>query len=363
MKVSGLSGLYVYFMLLSHAWMAPNALAAWLIPSEFMQTDYGAALRHYLTNRVELIRVHRFSHDHPQFENAMVLPSVVVFRNRPPARDHEVKMSSGGTLSRPSIAGNVNVELLRKDVRWTIPRRTLEDAQYSPYRIGDLFTVQRGIATGANDFFIMERALAAKLGLPEAALRPVLPKARSLISDIVDSDSDGYPTIEPQLCLIDCALQEHEISDQYPRLMDYLASAEQKGIRQRTLVRKRRPWYKQERRPPPPFLCTYMGRGPDGTSPIRFVWNRSLAVATNTYLLLYPKPRLASLLTEERIGAEVFGLLRETAETVMRSGLRVHADGLHKIEPVELVNVRFASTPALIAQAIDSDLLSPLGRK
>jgi hypothetical protein len=360
MKVSGLSGLYVYFMLLSHSWMAPNALAAWLIPSEFMQTDYGAALRHYLANRVELIRVHRFSHDHPQFESAMVLPSVVVFRNCRPARGHQVQFSSGGTLSEPITTETVEVEQLRRDSRWTIPRCVLKDDQYSRYRIGDLFTVQRGIATGANDFFIMERAEAARLDLPEEALRPVLPKARALIDDVVASDADGYPTIKPQLCLLDCALEEHEINERYPRLSEYLASAEHKGVRQRTLVRKRRLWYKQEHRPPPPFLCTYMGRGPDGTSPIRFIWNKSLAVATNTYLLLYPKPRLAALLTEERIGVELFELLRDTAQTVMRSGLRVHADGLHKIEPGELLKIRLSSTPAWVAEAVESDLLTSI---
>ena len=39
-RVSGRSGLYLYFMILSHEWMAPNAIGVWLIPSEFMQTSY-----------------------------------------------------------------------------------------------------------------------------------------------------------------------------------------------------------------------------------------------------------------------------------------------------------------------------------
>lgn len=62
MRVSARSGLYVYFMLLSHEWMKPDAVAAWLVPSEFMQTDYGAAIRDYLTHRVQLIRIHQFGH-------------------------------------------------------------------------------------------------------------------------------------------------------------------------------------------------------------------------------------------------------------------------------------------------------------
>ena len=59
-RVSGLAGLYVYFMLLSHRWLRPDSLSIWLIPSEFMDVNYGAALKEYLLNHVDLLRIHRF---------------------------------------------------------------------------------------------------------------------------------------------------------------------------------------------------------------------------------------------------------------------------------------------------------------
>ena len=59
-RVSGLAGLYVYFMLLSHEWLAADGLSIWLIPSEFMDVNYGSALKDYLLNHVDLIRIHRF---------------------------------------------------------------------------------------------------------------------------------------------------------------------------------------------------------------------------------------------------------------------------------------------------------------
>lgn len=73
MSISGQSSLYVYFLILSHHWMKADAIAAWLIPSEFMETQYGASIRDYLTRNVELIRIHQFSHDDMQFENALVV--------------------------------------------------------------------------------------------------------------------------------------------------------------------------------------------------------------------------------------------------------------------------------------------------
>src|SRR5205809_2928871 len=44
-KISGLAGLYCYFLLLADQWLEPGALSVWLIPSEFMDVNYGDAIR------------------------------------------------------------------------------------------------------------------------------------------------------------------------------------------------------------------------------------------------------------------------------------------------------------------------------
>ena len=44
-KMSGLAGLYCHFLGLSHAWMAEGGVAGWLIPSEFMDVNYGQTVK------------------------------------------------------------------------------------------------------------------------------------------------------------------------------------------------------------------------------------------------------------------------------------------------------------------------------
>lgn len=39
-QMAGLAGLYCYFLGLAHAWMEPDGIAGWLIPSEFMDVNY-----------------------------------------------------------------------------------------------------------------------------------------------------------------------------------------------------------------------------------------------------------------------------------------------------------------------------------
>ena len=44
--------------------------------------------------------------------------------------------------------------------------------------LGDLFDIKRGVATGANKFFILDEAQGVAEGIPEEFLIPILPSPR-----------------------------------------------------------------------------------------------------------------------------------------------------------------------------------------
>jgi methylase of polypeptide subunit release factors len=56
-EMNGLSGLYTYFMVLSQAWMAKGGVGAWLIPSEFMDVNYGRRVKEFLVKADAVLRV------------------------------------------------------------------------------------------------------------------------------------------------------------------------------------------------------------------------------------------------------------------------------------------------------------------
>jgi predicted RNA methylase len=347
-EVNGLAGLYVYFVLATTAWMADGGYAAWLIPSEFMDVNYGAALKRYLTDCVTLIRAHRFAPDNVQFEDALVSSVVLVFRKAQPPPRHAVEFTFGGTIHVPHASDSIPLDQLRKSRKWTVyPSHARNDRRTSgkgdDVVLGDLFRIQRGIATGRNKFFVLDRRDAERRSFPKRYLRPILPSPRQLKTTVIDADKDGYPLIDRQLCAIDCDLPEAVLKARHPALWEYLCTAEALGVKDGYLVSKRTPWYRQEQRDPAPFLCTYMGRGSDQKPPFRFIWNRSQAIGTNLYLMLYPQNGLAKMLRKHADrAAGVFVLLGQVSGHELCGEGRVYGGGLNKIEPSELARISAA---------------------
>src|SRR6266571_4254349 len=260
-SLSGLSGLYCYFLCISHRWMAPGAIAGWLIPSEFMDVNYGREVKRYLLDRVTLARIHRFDPEDTQFRDAYVSSAIVWLRNVPPSDDTKVEFTFGGTLTLPSLAQTVSTKQLRLAPKWTAypqqPGRGLTNAHA---HLSDFFEVKRGLATGSNEFFIMSTRDANERGLPEEFLRPILPPPRVLETQCVEADETGSPVLKERLVLLDCSLSEQAVRAGYPTLWGYLEEGKKAKVDQRYLCRHRIPWYSQEKRAASPFLCTYLGR-------------------------------------------------------------------------------------------------------
>jgi hypothetical protein len=330
--------------------MEEGGLAGWLIPSEFMDVNYGKALKEYLLTKVTLERVHLFDPSASLFDDALTSSSVIWFRKILPSPETSVTFSYGGSLLNPVHTKTVWLSRLSRAEKWTVAIKGETPLSPKPgATLADLFIIKRGIATGANSFFIMTPPQVAQYHIPAECLVPILPSPRCLKEDEIKADVAGNPLLENRLYLFTCSLEETEIQARYPAVWQYLETGIKAKINEGYLCAHRKPWYAQEKRPSAPLLCTYMGRRTE--KPFRFILNHSAATAPNVYLMLYPRPPLNELLKINPALLEaLWRALNQISPDNLRNSGRIYGGGLYKIEPNELGSVSAGSLLNLIPE-------------
>lgn len=348
-KISGLAGLYCYFLILSEKWLADGALSCWLIPSEFLDVNYGKAIKQYLLECVDLLCVHKFKADDVQFDDALVSSTIIFFRKGKPS-EKEIEFSCGEDVNVPSRKMKIERKRLTASCKWS--NLFVEDStNYSSNddcKLGNFFTVKRGIATGDNSFFVMNMDTIEKYHIPSKFLKPVLPSPRYLKEDIISSDNDGNVALAKKQYLFSCNLPEDVLKEKYPSVWEYIQEGVKRGVNKGYICSHRPLWYFCEDRKPAPFVVPYMGRGDSSKKMFRFILNKTKAITTNVYLLLYPKDNYLKCLTDTKLLNEVWQTLNEVTSEQFATNGREYGGGLHKLEPKELLNIKVPSLPSLL---------------
>lgn len=331
-QISGLSDYYIPFILLSDKMIYTGGYGCWLIPSEFLSVNYGEALKQYLCNNVTLISIHKYSTEKSKFDDAQVSSCVILYKKEKPNTAQMVTFSTGDDILKPNKKESIRLADLNPKEKWM--KKTNRKKRGSE-TIGNYFVVKRGLATGDNDFFILNNETIKEFDIEPECLVPIMPSPRWLKTDEIESGIDGIPNNIEQLFLLKVIDEPEKLEQKYPNAWTYI----KKGVgktSERYLNKKRKQWYFQEDRLPAPIVLAYMSRrGKDGQG-YRFIRNRSQALSTNSYLLLYPKQSL----TEIEIDSLYERLLEIEHDNIDSEG-REYGGGLKKVEPKELLRVTF----------------------
>lgn len=335
-EISGLSGLYVYFVILSTEWIRENGISCWLIPSEFLCVNYGNALKEFLLNKVDLISIHSFTSEDVQFDDALVSSSIVIFRNSKPS-SAPISFSWGDDLENPKDNVSICKENLDHTKKWNksfLKEIIINNDDDNDATIGTFFTVKRGIATGDNNFFVINKEIVKTYDIPEKFIMPVAPPPRRLKNNIYSlsqSENEG-------LFLISCSLPLDLIKVHHKGLYKYLCLGIETEVNMKSNCRNRDLWYKCETREVAPILVSYMGRD-NGNSPIRFILNDAKATSTNSYLMLYPKKEYQYLFKDPVITKQTWLALSQIPKDILLAYGRAYGGGLLKWEPKELASI------------------------
>lgn len=330
-KASALAGLHLHFFLQTSLLASPGDVGAFITSSEWLDVNYGAALRRLLIDELGGIALHVLEPTVEAFPGTATTAAITCFdvgENKKPVGLRSInKMSQLKELTNGVT--EIAREELRNSARWSIILRNGRTDKSDGIELGELFRVHRGQVTGANDIWI---AGAHSKSLPETVQLPSVTKAKDLIQAGAQLRSAEVLRrvidLPPEL---DDFSKEERIS-----INAFLKWAKKQGADQGYIAQHRKAWWSVGLRAPAPILCTYMARRPP-----QFTLNACSARHINIAHGLYPRETLPNDLP-----ARLVSWLNKNINT--EAG-RTYAGGLTKFEPKEIERLRIPSLEQLLA--------------
>jgi hypothetical protein len=320
-KASSLAGLHLHFFLQTFLLARQGDIGAFITSAEWMDVNYGSALRRLLVEHLGATAVHVLAPTVEAFPGTATTAAITCFRvggTKPCIRVRAVDQLSGlnGLTKGTDVARS---ELLAAN-RWSVIVRPSAASITSGIELGEFFRVHRGQVTGANGIWIAGEHSTA---LPDSVKMPTVTKAKDLIQagDHLRSPSDLRRVIDIPANL------EVLNEDDRRSVSAFLKWAKAQGADQSYIAQHRKAWWSVGLRAPAPILCTYMARRPP-----QFTLNACDARHINIAHGLYPREAI----TAASLSRVVSWL---NTNTVASSG-RTYAGGLTKFEPKEIERLR-----------------------
>jgi adenine-specific DNA-methyltransferase len=338
--LDGRVGLHIYFLLKCLERLSPHGRLAFLLPADVCEGISSRRLWNRLCELYRLEAVLTFDESAAPFPQVDTNAMVFLMSRSTQAKDFKwlrVKERDGASIIhvlQGTKNGRDSDEVVICHERKISEALTIglsrpsrpEHSRGIP--LSHFARVVRGIASGANEFFFLTREQIKSLGLPVHFFIRAIGRTRDCREDILKPsaieqlDHQGRPTWLLNL--------DDTPKDRLPQsLQTYLNSGEQQKLNIRSLIQSRRPWYKMEKRTPPPILFAYLGR-----RDCRFILNEADVVPLTGFLCVYP--------WEKSTGAvkKLWRALNhpDTIRNLVFAG-KSYGGGALKVEPRQLDNL------------------------
>lgn len=366
LDVSRQATLAFHFLLKLIADVPDGAHAAIILPMEVLDARYGKAARRVLCRHTALSAIIHFSPEMNAFYKVDVGASILLFRKGCEPQNHVCHLTLNALptteelldcldTSRTSPSDRVNE--LRFGSLVVQPQDDLLDipkwfsiAVPEPFNaewqssglvvpLKALARVVRGIATGANKFFVLSTPQIKQHALGPYVVR-TLQRNRD-IQDIVFDEARWQALSDEGKGVWLLYLNGDDMIS--APLCSYLTQGEAKGYHLRSLVQTRKKWYAMEQRDVPAIFFTILTRG----NP-RFILNRADVRPLNMFSLIYPNRYVT-----EADATQILWVLLNSNFSLSRlhSVSRTYGGKTLKVEPRELDNLPVINPLALPDEA------------
>src|SRR5690606_31470681 len=189
LKLNGFTNLYTLFLLKSAYQLNKNGRAAYIVPSEFLNSDYGKLVKSYLIKNKLLRYIIVFDFEENVFDDALTTASILLFAND--NEKSEVEFINIKTLDElNSLQSKIqsypkskaekafSFSELNPEIKWRAYYQKQNATRFKNLIPFSTYgKVVRGIATGANEYFTFNQSKAKQYKIDEKYLLPCITKS------------------------------------------------------------------------------------------------------------------------------------------------------------------------------------------
>ena len=309
------AGLSTYFLAHTIHQMRPHDYVVLLLPANWMHCNYGQELRAHLWNQSRRrVEVHTFPPETMIFPDARI--GAMLLGIGPKGTSVQELRFCTRVVDSPVIVGNRS-NPTPSDWR-ALSRVSLDDN--TEHRLPltlPVSQVRRGVATGANDFFLISDKQATLL--PSSVLVPVVPRLTSLRTELIDDQTLNAAGDSGAVRWLFSASDE-DLADE--RVKSYVATGVAQGKDAGFLTSQRETWFdlRAELKTAPILI------GPMARSRFSILVNKGAAYYTNSLFGITPDD-------QSDVNELLAWLRSDDGQAALRSIARPLGAGLLKLEP------------------------------
>ena len=322
-QLNGFTNLYTLFLLKSISQLKQGGRLAYIIPSEFLNSDYGVEVKRVLLESGVLRHIIIVDFTQCAFNDALTTACILLCEK---SGDNEIVhfsvIDNLSDLSTGMAQSKIfSKNMLDPNVKWKQYYNSIQASNYNHLVPFSTFAkVSRGIATGANSYFTFRKSQITSLKLPKECFRACICHAAD-VKDLIFTSADFNVLAKSDKTVY---LFDGKAAETDRQVVKYLEQGMKEGIDKKYLTASRSPWYAIENRPPSPIWVSVFNR-----NGLRFVRNEAGVHNLTTFHCVY---NISEIDTDILFAY----LLTDMAKEIFMDNSRQYGNGLVKFEPNDL---------------------------
>ncbi|MFZ2125101.1 MAG: N-6 DNA methylase [Candidatus Saccharimonadales bacterium] len=329
-KFSIQTNIYCWFLIKSISLLSEGGRLAFIVPSEFLNSNYGEKIKEYLLDSGIVLHLININFEENVFDNALTTSSIILAEKNT-SKSSSINFFNVSDIEKLDSLNDfldnyprkrIDNHDLNSKVKWRNyfnGYKQKDDKNFIPF--SQLGRFSRGIATGSNEYFTLTPKEIKQHSIPKECLYPCITKA-SFVKDIFFSNIDFDLLVEQnkKTYIFDGEKSNHKAC------VDYIKLGESQNIHNKFLTKNRTPWFALEKRATSKIWVSVFGR-----NGLKFIWNTSdcknLTCFHSFYSTEYGKKYLDILFIY---------LNTSFANNLFDREKREYGNGLEKFEPNDI---------------------------